>query len=165
MTLLNWKTSYRRFSPSTQFCFSFSPHFIPPPPSLLPPGFFSSSSVDSSILLLLYFLLSSHCLIFSLSSSALQWNKRLQADESLFSVMAAIHHWDCTREGERTPDSGKVGGSGLEQNEAQDKLKTSNSHFVRFPFSALSEPACVKLMAATLTTDHSQSMWAVWKIL
>lgn len=44
----------------------------------------------------------------SSSSSALQWNKRLRADESLCSVMAVIHHWDCTREREGGRETWRV---------------------------------------------------------
>ena len=63
--------------------------YLPPPPL--------THFLPVTPLPLSYFSLSTSSFSFSLSSSALQWNKRLQADESLFSMMAAIHHWDCTR--------------------------------------------------------------------
>lgn len=50
-----------------------------------------------------------------------------------------------------------MSGSRLNENEAEDELRTLPLIF----FSPLSEPVCVKLMAATLTMDQTLSTFAL----
>lgn len=87
----------------------------------------------------------------SSSFLALQWNKRLRADESLCSVMVVIHHWDCTRESEEGWETPGVA-RGERERGARIAWQSWEPHslFLHSPLCCLPffEPLCVKLMAA-----------------
>lgn len=83
---------------------------------------------------------------------ALLWNERLQADESLFSVMAAIYHWILhQREREREM---RVGGSRLNWNEETLVFSFFDVFFSPPP------PFC--LCEALVSSFEPVSVWNEW---